>query len=79
MIHPKTPQGAAFIFLVGCGVVAITSYDVHKKMQLNSQPVTEEQIQALNSFKKDLERKHNVSVLESFGGSNGTGSGITKE
>jgi hypothetical protein len=54
---PKNPLSAALIFLVGIGIVAFTTLDVHRSMRANDVPITPEQRAAFDEFSRLLKEQ----------------------
>ena len=57
MFNPKNPLQAALIFTAGIGIVGLTILDIHRVTKQNEQPMTEEQIEALQEFGNEARRR----------------------
>lgn len=57
MFDPKTPQQAGLIFAAGLLVIAWTTLDIQRVTKQNEQPLSEEQLQALQRFGDEAKQK----------------------
>ena len=57
MFNPKNPLQAALIFTAGIGIIGLTILDIYRVTKQNEQPMTEEQIEALQKFGNEARRR----------------------
>lgn len=72
---PPTVGKLVAVFLGGCVVIAVTTWDVHRNIQLNDRPVTLEQQAALEDWLARKGWKDDKEPGSSVGGSSSSGSG----
>ena len=66
--QPRTPAGAVAIFLVGCGVIAATTLDVARRMRDNEAPPSAADLQRLDAYKRELDRRAAQAALQRAAG-----------
>jgi hypothetical protein len=66
--EPRTPAQALAFFLLGCGVIVGTTLNVARRLRDNERPVAQADVEELNAYKAELDKRAAYAALRRAGG-----------